>query len=109
MSGTLPRRAFLGAELPGDHEAFTGDGVTIAAIADGGMAARAGLAAGDVLVSLAATPVRDLCELAVALRTAGAATTAELVYERDGERRACSVDVIAMPVEDHEGAVTAYG
>ena len=99
MIATLPRRAFLGAELPGDHEAFTDEGVRIAAVAQGSMAARAGLASGDVLVALAGLPVRDLGELAAALRRAGATQRTELAYLRDGERRTASVDVARVPEE----------
>ncbi|MEO8704214.1 MAG: alpha/beta fold hydrolase [Kofleriaceae bacterium] len=109
MSSTLPRRAFLGAELLSDAEAFCVDGVIIAGVVEDGMAARAGLIAGDVIVSLAGAPVRDLCELAVALRRAGAGATAEVAYQRAGARYVRIVDVVAMPCEHHTGATTEYG
>ena len=60
MSPPLPRRAFLGAELPEDGVAFTDDGVHIAGVADDGMAVRGGIVAGDVLASVAGQPVRSL-------------------------------------------------
>ncbi|MCW5801038.1 MAG: hypothetical protein KIT31_01400 [Deltaproteobacteria bacterium] len=66
----LPRRAFLGAELPDDGIAFGEGGVRIAGVADDGMAARGGVVAGDVIASLAGLPVRSLCELSAALRAA---------------------------------------
>ncbi|HEY5952296.1 MAG TPA: alpha/beta fold hydrolase [Kofleriaceae bacterium] len=105
MSERLPRRAYLGAELPGDNEAFTTDGVRIAAVIDNTMAARAGLRAGDVMVSLAARSLHDLRELAAALRAAGHATTTELVYLRDGARHTATVDVEALP----QASCESYG
>ena len=104
-SRSLSRRAYLGAELPGDAEAFTSSGIRIAGVVDGSMAARAGLCAGDLLVSLAATPVHDLRTLSAALRAAGHAATTEVVLERDGARHTRTVDVIALP---HEPG-TRYG
>lgn len=82
MSSTLSRRALLGAALPPDGEAFTADGMRIDDVFDGGIAARAGLVAGDVVTSLADRPVRDLCELAEALRAAGREPTTEVVTQR---------------------------
>jgi hypothetical protein len=99
MTAKLPRRAFLGAELPADAVAFASDGVWIAGVTAGGMADRAGLAAGDLLVSLAGMPLRDLCELAAALRAAGAAPMIELVYMRGTERIARTVEVTVQPCE----------
>ncbi len=99
MTSSLPRRAFLGAELPGDVEAFTRDGVRIAGVLVGGMAEAAGVVAGDELVALAAQPLRDLRELAAALRAAGTSRTTELAYVRDGVRHVIATDVIAMPCE----------
>ncbi len=99
MTSSLPRRAFLGAELPADAEAFTRDGVRIAGVLVGGMAESAGLVAGDELVALAAQPVRNLRELAAALRAAGTSRTTELAYVRDGVRHVIATDVIAMPCE----------
>jgi alpha-beta hydrolase superfamily lysophospholipase len=78
----LSRRAFLGAELPPDDEAFTDDGMRIAGVVEGGMAEAAGLVAGDVLVTLAGHRVRNLCELGEALRAAGRNRAAEIVTRR---------------------------
>lgn len=105
MAHTLPRRAFLGAELPGDAEAFTADGVRIAGVHAGSMSAHALLGAGDVLIELAGCPVRSLAELAAALRAAGRAAAVEVVYVRHGVRHAVRADVVPMPGEP--GA--AYG
>jgi alpha-beta hydrolase superfamily lysophospholipase len=102
---SLARRAFLGAELPADAEAFTAAGVRIAGVVEGGIAAGAGLAAGDVVVAIAGRPVRSLAELAAALRAAGALAEVELAIVRDGEPGVRRAAVIATPGEP--GAV--YG
>jgi alpha-beta hydrolase superfamily lysophospholipase len=101
----LSRRAYLGAELPGDTEAFTRDGVRIAEVLDGSMAARAGMRAGDMLVSLAARTVHDLRTLAAALRDAGHGSSTEVAYLRDGVLHTAIVDVIALAREP----ATDYG
>ena len=93
---SLPRRAFLGAELPPDDEAFTARGMRIVGVLPDGMAEAAQLVGGDVVVAIADRPVRDLCELGTALRAAGALGAAELVVERGGERVARSVEVVAV-------------
>ena len=95
----VPRRAYLGAELPADVEAFGDGGVRIAGVLPGGMAAAAGLAAGDVLVGIGGAPVRDREELAAALRQAGARDIVELTAIRVTAR----VAVVPAP---HEPGVT---
>ena len=95
MTTTLPRRAFLGAELPGDTDAFTSEGLRVAGVVTGGMAERAGLVAGDVIISLAGAPLRDLRELATALRIAGGRSSVEIATTR-GAR---TVEVVALPCE----------
>jgi hypothetical protein len=67
-SAPLPRRCFLGAELPADSDAFVDGGVQIAGVRPDGMAAAAGLVPGDIVTTIAGLPVRDLCELGEALR-----------------------------------------
>lgn len=64
------------------------------------MAARAGLAAGDVMIALAGLPVRDLRELARGLRAAGAVATTEIAYERGGTRHVAAVATVEFPVGD---------
>ena len=103
MRATLSRRAYLGAELPGDADAFTVEGVRIAGVLPGSMAERAGLRAGDVLASLAEQPLHDLRELAAALRIAGQGATAELAFVRAGVRRVERVDVVELPREPGAG------
>ncbi|HLL21944.1 MAG TPA: PDZ domain-containing protein, partial [Kofleriaceae bacterium] len=94
---TLPRRAFLGAELPPDEEAFTGEGVRIAGVLEDGMAVRAKLVAGDIVVAIAERPVRDFCELASALRAAGAARRVSVAFLRAGERLSRTVETVPAP------------
>ncbi|MBV8755848.1 MAG: alpha/beta fold hydrolase [Deltaproteobacteria bacterium] len=79
---TLPRRGYLGAELPPDDRAFLDGALAIAVVLPGGMAAAADLMPGDRITSLAGIPLRDLCALAEALRRAGATPTTQLVTPR---------------------------
>lgn len=95
MSHALPRRAFLAVELPPDEEAFCEDGMRIAGVVEDGMAHAAGIVAGDVIVVLAGHRVRNLCELAEALRAAGRNRVAEVITRRG----AVLVDVRPQPGE----------
>jgi uncharacterized protein len=99
LTTPLPRRAYLGAELPGDSEAFTPDGIRIAGVAGGSMAALAGLRAGDVLVSIGGHQLHDLRTLFAALRNAGHAASVELIVLRDGVHQVVHADVVAVPPE----------
>jgi uncharacterized protein len=98
---TLSRRAFLGAELPPDADAFTSDGMRVAGVVEGGMALRAGLLPGDVVTSLAKQPTRNLCELAAALRVAGLGPWTQLIFVRGGDLYVREVEVVALPREPH--------
>lgn len=109
MVPTLSRRAVLGAELPADAEAFTPDGLRIAGVAPASMATAAGLAAGDLVQSIAGLPVRTLAELAAALRAAGSRSTTELVYRRGAETFVREVAVTTVPHETLESARVDYG
>ncbi len=109
ITGSLPRRAFLGAELAPDEEAFTADGMRIAAVTPGGMADRAGVQTGDVIVSISEAPVRNPCELAIALRVAGGASTTKLSVRRGTAVIEAAVPVTPQPVETVEGAEVIYG
>lgn len=106
---TLARRAFLGARLAPDAEAFDARGVRIDGVVPGGMAAVAGLIAGDVVRSVAGLPVRTPAELGAALRRAGAGRDAELVFERDGAARTSAVPVVPCPREMIAGHRVEYG
>jgi hypothetical protein len=109
MPATLSRRAFLGAELPPDEEAFTPDGIKVAGVSAGGMADRAGVAPGDLIVSIAETKVRTRCELGIALRRAGGERTTKLVVRRGSGRVEKRVAVTPQPVEIIAGAEVDYG
>lgn len=91
----LPRRGFLGAELAADSEAFVDGGLRIAAVLPDGMAAAAGLQAGDVVTAIAGAPVRDLGELAEALRRAVRSERVEI----ETLRHHALVRAIAAPCE----------
>lgn len=99
MGVPLARRSLLGAELPPDVEAFGAHGMRVAGVVDGSVAARAGLAAGDRVRAIAALPVRNLAELAAALRRAGTAATTTIEYLRDGAVHTVEVDVEPLPHE----------
>jgi len=99
MPRTLPRRAYLGAELPDDGVAFGAQGMRITGVHPGSMAERAGLAAGDVVTRIAAHPVRSLAELAAALRAAGALGTVPIELARGETRWTADVEVDVVPPE----------
>ncbi len=63
------------------------------------MAAAARLVGGDLLISISGRSVRDLCELAEALRHAGANAATELVYLRGNDRHVATVETVAMSVQ----------
>jgi alpha-beta hydrolase superfamily lysophospholipase len=98
----LPRRAFLGAELPADALAFTPEGIRIAGVVENSMASRAGLRAGDLLLALADQPLHDMPALSHALRVAGAEARVPLVFERAGVWHTAVVDVVEVPRESRE-------
>jgi len=113
----LARRAFLGAELPTDtpdDPAFSASGTRIAAVTPGGMADRAGLRAGDTIVTLADLPVRSFAELSEALRRAGAAAEGaaaeiSLRFAREAALHVGKVAVAPCPLEEIEGVGVSYG
>lgn len=101
----LARRAFLGAELA--DETFVDGGMKLAAVSEGGMAARAGLRSGDVIVSIAGKGVGDPRAVKVALRRAGEEPTCEIAFQRGGTRETVMVAVIEQPAEALESV--SYG
>ncbi|MBL0220691.1 MAG: alpha/beta fold hydrolase [Myxococcales bacterium] len=109
MPSTLPRRALLGAELPADDEAFADGGVTIAGVSAKGMASRAGVRPGDVILSIAGTPIRSLSDLGLALRHAGATSTTTLTLRRGKAIIEAKAAVDPQPAEVIEGATVIYG
>jgi pimeloyl-ACP methyl ester carboxylesterase len=73
------------------------------------MADRAGVCAGDTIVTLADLPVRTFAELAAALRRAGAVAKAEIRYARDATVRVSATEVAPCPLEEIEGVGVGYG
>jgi S1-C subfamily serine protease len=61
-------------------------GALVREVVADGPAARAGLAAGDVIVALDGAPVASMSALVVGLRTHGPGDTVEIGYLRDGAR-----------------------
>jgi S1-C subfamily serine protease len=73
----------------GTIPAFGGEpvvGVRLAGVRPGSPAERAGLQAGDVMVSFAGVAIRDLAEFATLLHAERPGNRIELVVERGGER-----------------------
>ena len=100
----LARRAFLGARLPSDAEAFSPDGTLVSGVVTGGMAEAAGLGAGDRLRAIGGRPTRTLAELGVALRQAGADQRVELTWSAGR----ATVPVVPHPTEDLDGQRISY-
>jgi alpha-beta hydrolase superfamily lysophospholipase len=107
--GGLPRRAFLGAVLAADREAFTAAGICVDDVVPGGMAAHAGVIRGDVITSVAGLPVRSLAELARALRRAGADAATTLTYTRGEQPSSRTVEVTRAASEQLDGIAVQLG
>ena len=86
--GTLRRRATLGV-VP--DFAFPGPGVRLEGVVSGSPAERAGLAPGDVILTVAGEPLEDLRGLARVLERYGPGGRVVVVYLRDGEKRVAVV------------------
>lgn len=104
----LPRRAFLGAQLGPDAEAFSADGMLVDDTVPGGMAAAAGVRRGDRIERIAGAPVTSLCELGRALRVAGPRARTDVAYARGGATTVATVDVVPCPREDVPGSRVVY-
>ena len=109
MRAPLPRRAYLGAELPDDRVAFSDGGMRVSGVLPDTMAARAGMAAGDVVQSIAGLPVASLAELAAALRAAGRQTTTTIEYVRAGGSCRAEVSVEQAPATGELGDLDVGG
>src|SRR5688572_14490681 len=106
---TQEDRAFLGVEIEGEAE---GGGVKLANIVDGSPAQKAGLQAGDVIVSLNDRTVGSEEELREAIVSGGVGQKVRIVFLRDGEKRRTSARLAAAPgseqqVEEAEQVATA--
>lgn len=104
----LARRAFLGAELAPDAEAFSEAGVLVAGVVEGGMALAAGVAAGDRITAVGKRPMRSLREMSLALREAGNQSSASISFVREGQELCAEVPVQGCPVETAAGQELLY-
>ncbi len=75
--------------------AFEGKGVKLGGVTPDSPAAKAGLAAGDVVTSLNGLPVASLQEFSTTLRTLQPGQVVPVRYLRDGEERSATVTVVA--------------
>ena len=72
-------------------------GARVAAVAGGGPAADAGLAAGDVIVAMDGIPVRSISALVVSLRAHRIGDRVRLTYHRGDDRREAEVTLAPRP------------
>jgi pimeloyl-ACP methyl ester carboxylesterase len=105
---SLPRRAFLGAELAPDTEAFSEAGVLVVGVVEGGMALAAGVQPGDRLAKLADHPLRSLREMSAALRAAGNCGSVSLEIIRADNVVTAQVEVLPCPEESVVGQEVLY-
>ena len=104
----LPRRAFLGAALAPDVEAFSDEGVLVLSVVAGGMAASAGVQGGDRITGLGGHPMNSLRAMRFALREAGRADSTRLDVLRGAEQLSCQIAVQPSPLEFAEGQEIFY-
>ncbi|MCY4068367.1 MAG: trypsin-like peptidase domain-containing protein [Acidimicrobiaceae bacterium] len=71
-------------------------GVLVVGVVEGSPAAEAGLAEGDVIVSLGGEPMMDIAELSAAIKLLRPGDIAELVIRRDGELLVATVELGAL-------------
>lgn len=107
-SRPLPRRAFLGAELAPDQEAFSEAGVLVLSVIEGGMAAAAGVQGGDHISKLGGHPMNSLRAMRFALREAGKATSTSLHFVRSDQQLSSSLLVQPCPMEETAGHSIHY-
>jgi serine protease Do len=100
--GVEPRRPRLGIAVAPPHVAARlrrsvglpeRDGILVRAVEDGGPAATAGVRQGDLVLSVAGTPVTTVDELANALEAAPAGSPVELAVVRGVEELTLSVSI----------------
>ncbi|MCB5177458.1 Do family serine endopeptidase [Microvirga lenta] len=101
--GTV-ERGFLGVQIQPvtkDIAASIGlpksEGAIVARVEDNGPAAKAGLKAGDVVLSVNGKPVSDARDLSRTVASLNAGTTATLQVWRDGKQQDVSVTIGKMP------------
>lgn len=101
----LPRRADLGAVLAPPTASAPARVVRVSA---GSALDRAGVRAGDAVVSLQGQPIRDGVQLATTLEALRAGQTLRLEIDRRGAAQVIAVTVEALPREVLPGVETAY-
>ncbi len=92
--GPLARRAFLGADLE-----RTEDGLVVVEVTPGAAAARAGLAAGDVLLAVADVPVRGVMEAHARIGALPSGRGVRLTVRRGAESIDLEAVLSEMPLE----------
>src|SRR5688572_11505446 len=103
---TLPRRAFLGIELPA--KPFARGGLEVWGVVPASMADAAGLRKGDLVLAIDERPIASEDDLACALRAIAAKERVGLVFEREGTRESREVPVVPRPHETIEGHDVLY-
>lgn len=103
-TGKPPERPWLGASLQNvTADIAEGLGITqprgalVASVTDGGPAAKAGLASGDLIVAIDGTPIDDLGSLNYRLATKPIGTQAALDFVRKGKTFRASLPMTAAP------------
>jgi pimeloyl-ACP methyl ester carboxylesterase len=96
----LPRRCSFGLEVARD--------LSVVRALPGGVAARAGVRAGDRLVEVCGTPA-DAATLAALARGVSAGEVVPFVVDRGGERLTMSAPAAAAPIERVAGADVTLG
>lgn len=105
--GVLPRRAYVGLTL--DTKPAPGGGLLVRGVAPGSSAERAGAAPGDRLTRIGTQAVTAVTAVREVLKAARVGDILELGAVRGGESLVLSTQVVAFPLEEHEGARIELG
>lgn len=104
----LPRRISLGIALP-PNEPFGPDGMRVAAVVDGSMAALLGLVAGDVVTAIDGLPIRGAADVREATRASAGKASVVVEVLRGGHKLTASTPVLTRPAEVIDGHEVVYG
>jgi serine protease Do len=74
---------------------YTGKGVLVQDVKPGSAAAKAGIAAGDIIVELGGEPVEEMAQFRMAIARSAPGSRVQLVVWRNGQRRAMEVGLDA--------------
>jgi putative serine protease PepD len=93
IAGRTPTHAVLGVSVADatGGTAASGSGALVDQVVAGGAAAKAGLAAGDVVTSVGGTPVENATDLSAAVRSHQPGDAVAVVYTRDGQSKTVQV------------------